>query len=100
MNRALSEEQVLDGRVIDVKFAVPKEVMGSNKIFVGGLGQGVHTVHLRSYFETYGEIIDCVVMIDKRTQRSRGFGLKKKSLLLIKRKFSEIERDVMPKSLF
>ena len=58
----------------EVKSAVPKDEMGSNKIFVGGLGQGVSTTHLRQYFETYGEIIDCVVMIDKRTQRSRGFG--------------------------
>jgi hypothetical protein len=73
--------------------------MGSNKIFVGGLGQGVNTVQLRNYFERYGEIIDCVVMIDKRTQRSRGFGLKKQ---FVKTLFGDeaIQIDITPKISF
>lgn len=29
---------------------------------------------LRQYFSQFGEVIDCVVMRDPATQRSRGFG--------------------------
>eukprot|EP00747_Dinoflagellata_sp_TGD_P097903 gnl/TRDRNA2_/TRDRNA2_167278_c0_seq1.p1 gnl/TRDRNA2_/TRDRNA2_167278_c0~~gnl/TRDRNA2_/TRDRNA2_167278_c0_seq1.p1 ORF type:complete len:565 (-),score=116.27 gnl/TRDRNA2_/TRDRNA2_167278_c0_seq1:354-1931(-) len=74
---ALSEPQWLDGRLVDVKRAVPGEKTqdrSSNKIFVGGLPQGITTEDLKSYFSTYGPIADAVVMVDRRTNRSRGFG--------------------------
>jgi len=74
---ALAEAQWLDGRLVDVKRAVPGEraqERASNKIFVGGLPQDVSTDELRGYFSGYGAVADAVVMLDRRTNRSRGFG--------------------------
>lgn len=74
---ALSEPQWLDGRLVDVKRAVPGErpqERSSNKIFVGGLPQEITTDDLKSYFGGYGAVADAVVMVDRRTNRSRGFG--------------------------
>eukprot|EP00930_Biecheleria_cincta_P021750 TRINITY_DN16020_c0_g1_i1.p1 TRINITY_DN16020_c0_g1~~TRINITY_DN16020_c0_g1_i1.p1 ORF type:complete len:472 (+),score=77.76 TRINITY_DN16020_c0_g1_i1:68-1417(+) len=74
----LSEAQWLDGRLVDVKRAVPgertQERSSSNKIFVGGLPQDTTTDDLRDHFGMYGSVADCVVMVDRRTNRSRGFG--------------------------
>ncbi|CAE7237753.1 unnamed protein product [Symbiodinium pilosum] len=74
---ALSEPQWLDGRLVDVKRAVPGERVqerSSNKVFIGGLPQDVTTEALREYFGAYGPVADAVVMVDRRTRRSRGFG--------------------------
>lgn len=46
----------------------------SKKIFVGGLAPSVTEQDFRSYFEEFGKTTDAVVMIDRDTQRSRGFG--------------------------
>lgn len=35
------------------------------------------TETLRSYFSQYGEVVDCVIMKDKTTNQSRGFGFVK-----------------------
>lgn len=43
------------------------------KLFVGGLKRVTPEDTLRSYFEHYGEITDCVVIVDGEKQ-SRGFG--------------------------
>lgn len=32
---------------------------------------------LRNYFSQYGEVVDCVIMKDKTTNQSRGFGFVK-----------------------
>lgn len=44
------------------------------KLFIGGLDYKTTEETLRSHFETWGEIVDCVVMRDPQTKRSRGFG--------------------------
>lgn len=44
-----------------------------HKIFVGGLGDIPHD-QLVAYFSAYGGIIDSVIMTDKATGKSRGFG--------------------------
>jgi len=67
---ALTTTQSLGGRLVDVKRAVP----GTNKVFVGGLPQGVTAAELRTYFATFGPVSDAVVMMDSTTGRSRGFG--------------------------
>lgn len=74
---ALSEPQRLGDRFVDVKAAVPGEQPAErapNKIFVGGLPQDATTEDLRACFAQYGPIADAVVMVDRRTRRSRGFG--------------------------
>eukprot|EP00442_Polarella_glacialis_P027476 CAMPEP_0115068594 /NCGR_PEP_ID=MMETSP0227-20121206/12061_1 /TAXON_ID=89957 /ORGANISM="Polarella glacialis, Strain CCMP 1383" /LENGTH=418 /DNA_ID=CAMNT_0002454847 /DNA_START=59 /DNA_END=1315 /DNA_ORIENTATION=- len=75
--QVLAEPQWLDGRLVDVKRAVPGErtqERSSNKVFVGGLAQDVTTDMLKDYFGAYGSVADAVVMVDRRTNRSRGFG--------------------------
>jgi len=44
------------------------------KLFIGGLSYETDEASLRSHFEQWGEIVDCVVMRDPNTKRSRGFG--------------------------
>lgn len=44
------------------------------KLFVGGLPTNVNDKQFLSFFEQFGEVIDSVVMVDRNTKRSRGFG--------------------------
>ncbi|XP_052708323.1 heterogeneous nuclear ribonucleoprotein A3-like isoform X7 [Crassostrea angulata] len=44
------------------------------KLFIGGLSYETTDSTLKSYFEKWGTITDCVVMTDPQTKRSRGFG--------------------------
>jgi len=46
----------------------------NNKIFVGNLPWEVRDDKLREVFSQFGEITDAVVIIDRRTNRSKGFG--------------------------
>ncbi len=46
----------------------------SNKLFVGGLSWGTESDSLRSAFAQYGTVTDAVVITDRETGRSRGFG--------------------------
>lgn len=46
----------------------------SNKLFVGGLPQSCSDDILINYFQQYGKITDSVVMKDRITGHSRGFG--------------------------
>jgi RNA recognition motif-containing protein len=46
----------------------------SKKLFVGGLAWATSEETLRSAFEPFGDIEDCVVVMDRETGRSRGFG--------------------------
>jgi RNA recognition motif-containing protein len=46
----------------------------SKKIFVGGLPTTVDEAQFKTYFEKFGTVTDAVVMMDRATQRSRGFG--------------------------
>ena len=44
------------------------------KIFVGSLVHKTNDDDLREFYSQYGEITDCIVMKDKATGKSRGFG--------------------------
>ena len=54
-----------------IAFAPPPPPL---KVFVGGLSQSVTDDEFRAYFEQFGVVTDAVVMFDRQTQRSRGFG--------------------------
>jgi RNA recognition motif-containing protein len=41
---------------------------------VGGLPHDVTQEEFKAFFSAYGEVDDCVIMQDKNTQKSRGFG--------------------------
>ncbi|CAH1183827.1 unnamed protein product [Phaedon cochleariae] len=47
---------------------------GEIKLFVGGLSWETTQDNLQRYFSRYGEVIDCVVMKNAESGRSRGFG--------------------------
>lgn len=44
------------------------------KLFIGGLNYKTTEDTLKGHFQKWGEIVDCVVMRDPNTRRSRGFG--------------------------
>lgn len=44
------------------------------KIFIGGLAWATKRDSIRRYFEKFGPIIEAVVISDKRTGRSKGYG--------------------------
>lgn len=44
------------------------------KIFVGGLPYHTTDSSLRSFFERFGEIEEAVVITDRQTGKSRGYG--------------------------
>lgn len=44
------------------------------KMFIGGLSGTTTDEALREYYAQWGEIVDCIVMRDAATKRSRGFG--------------------------
>ncbi|CAL4112423.1 unnamed protein product, partial [Meganyctiphanes norvegica] len=44
------------------------------KLFIGNLSFNTTDDSLKEFFEEFGQVVDVVVMKDKQTQRSRGFG--------------------------
>ncbi|KAK7857897.1 putative rna-binding protein arp1 [Quercus suber] len=44
------------------------------KVFVGGLAWETHTEEMRKYFEQFGEILEAVIITDKNTGKSKGYG--------------------------
>ncbi|XP_058086802.1 uncharacterized protein LOC131233938 [Magnolia sinica] len=44
------------------------------KVFVGGLAWETPTEEMRRYFEQFGEILEAVIITDKNTGRSKGYG--------------------------
>lgn len=53
----------------------PKEPEQLRKLFIGGLSFETTDESLRSHFEQWGTLTDCVLMRDPNTKHSRGFGL-------------------------
>lgn len=52
----------------------PREPEQLRKLFIGGLSFETTDESLRTHFERWGSLTDCVVMKDPVTKRSRGFG--------------------------
>lgn len=52
----------------------PPTKKDSRKLFVGGLPADVTDDEFRDFFAQYGVVMDSVVMYDRETHRSRGFG--------------------------
>jgi RNA-binding protein Musashi len=88
-----AQPHYVDGKQVECKIAIPKDYIGtlgndvnltneqqssglynSRKIFVGGLHPALKEVEMRAYFEQFGEVEQCVIMHDKPTGKSRGFG--------------------------
>lgn len=48
--------------------------MEKNKLFIGGLPWSITSDSLRELFSQYGEITEAIVITDRDTGRSKGFG--------------------------
>ncbi|KAG5179693.1 chloroplast 29 kDa ribonucleoprotein [Tribonema minus] len=81
----------LDGRTIRVNLSQPREraaggggfgggsgggggASEGNKLFIGNLGWNTTTDDLHAAFGQYGQVQDAIVMTDRETGSSRGFG--------------------------
>lgn len=87
----------VDGKKVECKYATPKEnkkkkkkvkktgkkafseeefpqVREGRKLFVGGLPKTAKEDDLLEYFSQFGPLEDYVVMVDRDTQKPRGFG--------------------------
>lgn len=60
--------------VVEQSAILEKEKTMSKKLYVGGLAWGTDENGLREAFEQYGEVVDCKIITDRDTGRSRGFG--------------------------
>lgn len=50
------------------------EFDSSCKLFIGGISWETTEDRLRHYFQTFGEVLEAVVIKDRLTGRARGFG--------------------------
>lgn len=48
--------------------------MEPGKLFIGGISWDTNEERLKDYFQTFGEVIEAVIMKDRTTGRARGFG--------------------------
>uniref|UniRef100_A0A1B6GUB8 RRM domain-containing protein n=1 Tax=Cuerna arida TaxID=1464854 RepID=A0A1B6GUB8_9HEMI len=71
----------IDNRNIEPKRAIPRELIGEisseaniRKLFVGGLRDDITEEDLREYFSQFGNLTDCLLAVDRETQKPRGFG--------------------------
>lgn len=84
VDEVLSKPHILDGKEVDCKRAIPRDqqtdvvkeevVYKTKKLFVGGIPQNTTEEEFRGYFESFGDVEDSVIMVDKETGKSRGFG--------------------------
>ncbi|MEK7097045.1 MAG: RNA-binding protein [Patescibacteria group bacterium] len=49
-------------------------IMDKNKVFVGSLPWSINNDSLKELFAQYGEVTEAVVIMDRETQKSKGFG--------------------------
>lgn len=55
-------------------FKVPPTHRDDRKLFVGGLPSNVTEDEFHDFFSQFGTLLDSIVMFDRETHRSRGFG--------------------------
>jgi cold-inducible RNA-binding protein len=67
-------EVKLEDIVISVASQSRRADFGPTKLFVGGLGPMTTAGDLRTFFSRFGELVDAVVVPDRSTGQSRGFG--------------------------
>ncbi|KAI1710962.1 RNA recognition motif domain-containing protein [Ditylenchus destructor] len=73
VDRALnSQPHSIDNKVVTVKHATirPRDLT----MFVGNLSPKTTDESLRKHFSKYGQLSDCYVKVDRKTELSRGFG--------------------------
>jgi hypothetical protein len=64
----------LEDVVISVASQSRRADFGPTKLFVGGLALTTTAADVRTFFSRFGEVVDAVIVSDRVTRRSRGFG--------------------------
>ncbi|KAG6719262.1 hypothetical protein I3842_04G193500 [Carya illinoinensis] len=59
---------------MEVFLACRKMQSDSGKLFIGGISWDTSEERLKEYFNSYGEVVEAVIMKDRTTGRARGFG--------------------------
>jgi hypothetical protein len=90
-----SADAASDGRLVspvptaaDASASSPEQVSANkqpdSKIFVGGLPYTTTAERLSEYFAKFGEIEEAVVIMDRATGRSRGYGFVRDERMFIR----------------
>lgn len=66
--------QYMNGSLDVMPPTPPQKDTTFTKIFVGGLPYHTNDASLRKYFEAFGDIDEAVVITDRQTGKSRGYG--------------------------
>jgi hypothetical protein len=67
-------EVKLEDVVISVRSQPRQGDFGPTKLFVGGLASSTTAANLRAHFGQFGEVVDALVVVNRSTGHSRGFG--------------------------
>lgn len=70
----LSDAALSDGALLEQIRSTADHDISHRKIFVHGLGWDTTSEALFSSFESYGDIEDCNVVVDKATGKAKGYG--------------------------
>jgi|SRR5450432_475882 RNA recognition motif. (a.k.a. RRM, RBD, or RNP domain) len=73
-NAAPLPEVKLEDVVIGVASRPRRGDFGPTKLFIGGLSSDTTTKEIQTAFAPFGEIVDAIVIADRSTGQSRGFG--------------------------
>ncbi|XP_010913172.1 UBP1-associated protein 2C [Elaeis guineensis] len=68
------EAMCRDAGVLDAVRAIADRDPAQRKLFIRGLGWETTTESLRNLFSSYGELEEAVVIVDKATGKSKGYG--------------------------
>jgi RNA recognition motif-containing protein len=71
---ALPEVKLEDILISGVAPRPQRSSRGPGKLFVGGLGRHTSDTELREAFSKFGPLLEAIVMTDRMTGESRGFG--------------------------
>jgi RNA recognition motif. (a.k.a. RRM, RBD, or RNP domain) len=71
---AVLPEVKLEDVVISVARQPRRGDFGPTKLFIGGLGSTTTAAEIRAFFSRFGELVDAMVVINRSTGQSRGFG--------------------------
>jgi len=54
--------------------AIPNDNLQGNRVFVGGISWKADEASLANFFSSYGNVVDCKIIMDKVTGKSKGYG--------------------------
>lgn len=87
INNVVDRHHTIDESQVEVRRAIPREEARNNqprrerettensgRVFIGGLGDDVTDEVLKEFFSRFGELTSASVMVDRETNRPRGFG--------------------------